>query len=67
MKDICLKNNITPGNVGFYKKSVTSVEDLKEEVQFRSKAVYPENLLVWITISEKGISVNYLLSIKKLH
>ena len=62
MKDICLKDNITPGNVGFYKKSVTSVEDLKEKVQFRSK-----NLLVWITISEKGISVNYLLSLKKLH
>ena len=36
-----LKNNITPGNVGFYKKSVTSAEEPKE-VRFRTKAKYLE-------------------------
>ena len=55
-----LKGDITPGNVGFYKKYVTSAGDGPEEVRFRTKAKYPEKLLVWITISEKGIS-------KKLH
>ena len=60
-----LKNDITPGNVGFYRKSVTSAVDGPEEVRFRTKAKYPEKLLVWITISEKG-SVNHFLSLKKL-
>ena len=46
-----LKDDITPGNVGFYKKSVTSAGDVPEEVRFRTKAKYPEKLLVWITIS----------------
>ena len=51
-----MKDDIIPGNVGFYKKSVTSAVDGPEEVRFRTKAKYPEKLLVWITISEKGIS-----------
>ena len=41
-----LKDNITPGNVGFYKKSVTSAGDVPEEVRFRTKAKYTEKLLV---------------------
>ena len=45
-----LKDDITPGNVRFYKKSVPSAE----EVRFMTKAKYPEKLLVWITISEKA-------------
>ena len=46
----------SPGNVGFYKKSVISAGDVPEEVGFRTKAKYPEKLLVWRTIYEKGIS-----------
>ena len=51
-----MKDDFTPGNVGFYKKSVTSAVDGPEEVRFRTKAKYPEKLHVWITISEKGNS-----------
>ena len=43
-----LKDDITPGNVGFNKKSVTSAGDGPEEVLFRTKTKYPEKLLVWI-------------------
>ena len=50
-----MKDAITLGNVGFYKKSVTSAGDVPEEVGFRTNAKYPEKLLVWITISEKEI------------
>ena len=56
-----LKDDITPGNFGFYKKSVTSVGDIPEEVRFRTKAMNPEKLLVWITISEKGISEPFFI------
>ena len=60
------KDDVTPGNVGFYKKSVTSAEDVPEAVWFRTKAKYPGKLLVWITISEKGISKPFFIP-KKLH
>ena len=59
-----MEYEITPGNVGFYKKSVTFAGDVPEEVRYRTKAKYPEKLLVWITISEKG-SVNHFLSLKR--
>ena len=52
----CLKDDISPENVGFYKKSVTSAGNVTEEVRFKTKTKYPEKLLVCITISEKGIS-----------
>ena len=39
-----LKDDITPGNVGFYKKSVPSAGDVPDEVRFRTKAKYPEKL-----------------------
>ena len=51
-----LKDDLTPGNVDFDKKFVTSAGDGPEEVRFRTKTKYHEKLLVWITISEKGIS-----------
>ena len=55
-----LKDDITPGNIGFYKKYVTSAGDEPEEVRFRTKAIkYPE-----ITISEKGISEPCFISEK---
>ena len=47
-----LKDDITPGNVGFYKKSETSAGNVSEEVRFRTKDKYPEKLLVWITIND---------------
>ena len=37
------KDDITPGNVGFYKKSVTSAGDVSEVVRFMTKTKYPEN------------------------
>ena len=40
-----LKDDITPGNVGFFKKSVTSAGDGPEEVRFRTKAKYPGSSL----------------------
>ena len=39
-----LKDDVTPGNVGFYKKSVTSAGDVPEEVRFRTKDKYPAGL-----------------------
>ena len=56
-----LKDDITPGNVGFFKKSVTSAGDVPEEVRFRTKAKYPQRLLVGITTSEKGISEPFFI------
>ena len=37
-----LKDDNTPGNVGFFKKSVTSAGDVPEKVRFRTKAKYPK-------------------------
>ena len=37
-----LKDDLTPGNVDFYKKSVTSAGDGTEEVRFRTKTKYHE-------------------------
>ena len=56
-----LKDDITPGNVGFYKKSVKSAGDVPDEVRYRTKAKYPEKLLVWIKITEKGISEPFFI------
>ena len=42
----------SPGNVGFYKKTVASSGNVSEEVRFRTKDKYPEKLLVWITIND---------------
>ena len=50
-----------PRTCWFYKKSVTSAGDVPEKVRFRTKAKYPEKLLVWITISEKGISEPFFI------
>ena len=51
-----------PGNVGFYKKSVTSAGDGPEKVRFRTKGnKYPEKHLLWIKISEKGISEPFFI------
>ena len=61
-----LNDAITLGNVDFYKKSVTSAADLPADVPFRTKAKYPEKLLVWITISEKWISEPFFISKKAL-
>ena len=58
------KLTISPGKVGFYKKSETSAGDVSEKFGFRTKATYPEKLLVWITLSEKGISETFLSLVK---
>ena len=60
-----LKDDITPGNVGFYKKSVTSAGDVPEEVRFRTKAKYPGSSLCGKQYQKKG-SENHFLSLKKL-
>ena len=53
------------GNVGFNKKPVTSAGDVPEAVRFRTiEAKYPEKLLGWRTISEKGISEPFFIPIK---
>ena len=61
-----LKDDITPGSIGFYKKSVPSAGDVPEEVQFRTKAKYPEKLLVRIKISEKGVNETFCIPKKAL-
>ena len=49
------KMTFSSGNVGFYKKSVTSAGDVLEEVRFMTKAKYPEKLLVCITIRKMDL------------
>ena len=57
----CLKNDQTPANSGYYQKIGSSNGDVPENVRFKYTSKYPEKLLMWITISEKGISEPFFL------
>lgn len=56
-----LKDDNISGNTGFYVPPGGSAGDLPDEVRLRPKSKYPEKLLVWIAISERGISKPYYL------
>lgn len=57
----CLKNDQTPANSGYYQEIGSSGGDVPENVRFKYTSKYPEKLLMWITISEKGISEPFFL------
>ena len=56
-----LKDNNINGNSGFYVSTECPLGDVPEDVRLRPKSKYPEKLLVWIAISERGTSKPFYL------
>ena len=56
-----LKNDQTPANSGYYQEIGSAGGDVSENVRFKYTAKYPEKLLMWITISERGVSEPFFL------
>lgn len=52
-----LSNAETPGNAGFYTRNVV---DTPDEIKYKTKAKFPEKVLVWCAISEVGVSRPYI-------
>ena len=59
-----LKDDNINGNSGFYISPGCSMGDVADEVRLRPKSKYPEKLLVWIAISERGLSKPFFLQKK---
>jgi transposase len=51
-----LKNDRSPGNVGFYKRKDMVRGDVPEKIRFRTLDKFPLKLMVWVAISPRGIS-----------
>lgn len=51
----------TPGNSGFY---TTNIRDTPNNVKFKGKEKYPKKMLVWLAISERGISEPYIRPVR---
>ena len=49
------------GNKGLYVVSGTPGGDISDDICLKTKSKYAEKLLVWLAISEKGISKSYLM------
>ena len=56
-----LKDDNIMGNKGFYVESGTPSGDIPDDIRLKPKSKYPEKLLVWLAISEKGISKPFFL------
>jgi transposase len=54
-------SNEIPGNSGFYTDDIESCPD---DVRFKPKAKFPIKILVWIAISERGISQPFIVKSK---
>ena len=55
-----LKDDNINGNSGFYISPECPMGDVADEVRLRPKSKYPEKLLVWMAISERGFSCQKL-------
>ena len=51
-----LKSDNCPGNSGYYKRRDMAKGDVPEEIRFCGQDKYPVKLMVWVAISEHGIS-----------
>ena len=60
-----LKDDRINGKKGFYISPETAFGDVPDEIRLKPKSKYPEKLLVWIAISESGISRPFFL-VKRL-
>jgi hypothetical protein len=54
-------NDDIPGNSGFY---TGNIEECPDSVKYKGKSKYPKKILVWIAISERGISKPLIRSSK---
>ena len=52
-KYFCFKGDEMPGNAGYY---TNNKEKCPENIRFVGKGKFPEKILVWIAVSERGIS-----------
>ena len=59
-----LKDDNINGNSGFYISPGCSMGDVSDEVRLRPRSKYPEKLLVWMAISERGLSKPFFLQKK---
>ena len=56
-----LKDDNINGNKGVYVGPDAPFGDLPDELRLKPRSKYPEKLLVWVAISERGISEPYFL------
>src|SRR5690242_19033186 len=61
MKNILFKGDQMPGNSGFYTNDIRQCPDI---VKFKGKEKFPQKVLVWIAISEKGLSKPLIVTSK---
>ena len=59
-----LKDDNINGNSGLYISPECPLGDVADEVRLRPKSKYPEKLLVWMAISERGFSKPFFLQKK---
>ena len=58
------RNNEIPGNSGLYASKILGPSSAPPDVRFTRKKKFPDKLLVWMVISDHGISKPYFLKSK---